>query len=220
MPKEIEAKPEETIEEQQKPSCLTQIKIHKFKIVVGILGAFIFVGAVFGAYKLGQKQVQPGSQPTPTSMVVATPTPDPTADWKTYTNTKYGYSIKYPEDWVMLEAATAIFHPRGETEIEPFYMFEIDVRENPTGLTPRAWFEKEYSRLWEENISVSFKEVEVSGLKREEVAFILADMPIRYVLIGRGNRIYLMNLIETSEIGSKEHQDMFNLMLSTFRFLE
>ncbi len=26
-------------------------------------------------------------------------TPDPTADWKTYTNTADGYSIKYPADW-------------------------------------------------------------------------------------------------------------------------
>lgn len=32
----------------------------------------------------------------PTPVAAATPTPDPTADWKTYTDTKLGYSIQYP----------------------------------------------------------------------------------------------------------------------------
>jgi len=31
---------------------------------------------------------------------VPTPTPDPTADWKTYTNTKYFYTLKYPSHWL------------------------------------------------------------------------------------------------------------------------
>lgn len=30
-------------------------------------------------------------------------TSDPTAGWKTYTNTKYGYSMKYPTTWVIQE---------------------------------------------------------------------------------------------------------------------
>ena len=48
------------------------------------------------------------------SQISATPTPlgspepsaeaaDPTADWKTYTNTKYGFSFKYPSELVRLE---------------------------------------------------------------------------------------------------------------------
>lgn len=30
---------------------------------------------------------------------VATPSDDPTANWKTYTDSKYGYSLKYPPQW-------------------------------------------------------------------------------------------------------------------------
>jgi len=37
--------------------------------------------------------------PTPTLEALATPTPDPMVGWKTYTNTKYGYTVKYPEGW-------------------------------------------------------------------------------------------------------------------------
>jgi hypothetical protein len=36
---------------------------------------------------------------TPTKPPMPTPTPDPTIGWKTYTNTQYGYTIKYPPDW-------------------------------------------------------------------------------------------------------------------------
>lgn len=38
---------------------------------------------------------------TPTTAILPTPTPTPdeTADWKTYTNSKYGFSFKYPQEW-------------------------------------------------------------------------------------------------------------------------
>ncbi len=36
---------------------------------------------------------------SPTPEVLATPTPNPTADWKTYENTTFGYLLKYPNNW-------------------------------------------------------------------------------------------------------------------------
>src|SRR3989344_7656451 len=39
------------------------------------------------------------SQPAQTSLVPSTPSAAATANWKTYTNTTYGYHIKYPTDW-------------------------------------------------------------------------------------------------------------------------
>lgn len=43
------------------------------------------------------KNFKEGWQPT-TDNLSSSPVPDPTADWKTYTNDKYSYSIKYPSD--------------------------------------------------------------------------------------------------------------------------
>lgn len=34
-----------------------------------------------------------------------TPTPDPTVGWKTYTNTQYKYSVKYPADYSVIETS-------------------------------------------------------------------------------------------------------------------
>jgi len=63
-----------------------------------ILGIFLFTGLVFASYLLASNKQ---AQPTPTSspLTLPTSTPDPTTNWKTYTDTKYGFSMKYPEDW-------------------------------------------------------------------------------------------------------------------------
>lgn len=97
MAEELEAQLEEVKETESKSGFLDTLKVHKFKILGGVLGVLVFAGAVFGAYKLGQRKIQPASQPTPTPVVVATPTPDPTTNWKTYANNEL--SFKYPPYW-------------------------------------------------------------------------------------------------------------------------
>ncbi|MBP6885970.1 MAG: hypothetical protein KBC02_01860 [Candidatus Pacebacteria bacterium] len=57
-----------------------------------IVGVLIIAG---GAYAWMQgTPATPVAELTPT----ATPTPDPTAGWKTYTNTEYGFEFRYPAD--------------------------------------------------------------------------------------------------------------------------
>ncbi len=41
-----------------------------------------------------------------TSSPISTPLVDPTANWKTYTNAQYGYSIKYPSGWIITSKIT------------------------------------------------------------------------------------------------------------------
>lgn len=99
----VEEKPELPISPQevqiQAPSLLDKIKIHKFKILGGVLGVLVFVGAVFGAYKFAQRQVPLGPAGEPTPTLVATPTPDETTDWETYTNEEYKFSFSYPKNY-------------------------------------------------------------------------------------------------------------------------
>ena len=66
---------------------------------------FLILGVVIGASGLWAYQKyspflnkQPVNQTASTSM--PTPTSDPTANWKTYTNTKYYFSFKYPSEWI------------------------------------------------------------------------------------------------------------------------
>ena len=34
--------------------------------------------------------------------------PDETADWKTYTNIKYGFEFKYPNDWILTDTSNGL----------------------------------------------------------------------------------------------------------------
>jgi hypothetical protein len=71
----------------------------KWKILGGVL---VFTGAVFGAYKLGQKQVYPepveGPTPTPLPSEVSTEEGDETADWEIYRDPDLKYEFRYPPD--------------------------------------------------------------------------------------------------------------------------
>lgn len=47
----------------------------------------------------------PTTKPTPTLIPTAIPTvtPDPFAGWKIYQNVQYGYIVRYPSDWIILD---------------------------------------------------------------------------------------------------------------------
>lgn len=70
-----------------------------------ILVLFILVFAGVAGYLYLGKNLSQVSLPTPKSLVTPTPvkTFDPTANWKTYTNTKHNYSIQYPEELFLLD---------------------------------------------------------------------------------------------------------------------
>ena len=81
------------------------------KIILILLG-FLLVGAIgVGAFWLGKSSggpkivAIPTSEATPTIIeatptlgVLATPTPDPTVGWKTYTNGFAKFTLKFPPD--------------------------------------------------------------------------------------------------------------------------
>lgn len=67
----------------------------------------LLIAAVIGGYLLysGKINLNQTTQPSPTTNVSPAPTGDAeTANWKTYTNTKYKYSFKYPSHYNFLDA--------------------------------------------------------------------------------------------------------------------
>ena len=76
--------------------------------------------AIGGAYYFGTQKsnIFPTSTQTSTPVAIGTPTQfvptdkpttDPTANWKTYTNTQYGFSFKYPVGFEVKENAPGYF---------------------------------------------------------------------------------------------------------------
>jgi len=213
--------------------------IDKWKILAGILGILVFAGAVFGAYKLGQRQIQFTPHPTPTPTVTTTPTPDPTADWETYTNTKYGYLIKYPEGWYLSEAgdiseaADFLDVKKAPQDITPH---DIKVRVHtikevgPQWVSVKAFFDEIYNKpigtiSGPKGRTTKVANITISGYKA--VKQIEETFPIEteafystvvYVL-KESNTVIKVYTMASSKSEESVFIDTFNLMLSTFRFL-
>lgn len=94
--------PQQPIVEPEKSSFMSSKWI---KIGIGFAILVILLG---GIYTLGRSSVL--KELNPTSPIIPSKSPDmyqgspsptsnPTANWKTYINTKYGYSVKIPKDW-------------------------------------------------------------------------------------------------------------------------
>jgi len=67
---------------------------------VALIIAIVLIGA--GAYGAIWWWGNQNSNP-PIGGAIPSATPDPTADWKTYTNTQYGFEFKYPPIWMIEE---------------------------------------------------------------------------------------------------------------------
>jgi hypothetical protein len=63
-----------------------------------VLLTILFSGVYFLGIYHGMNQNSASKTPIQTA-VKPTPTPNPTANWKTYTNNNLGLTIKYPSDW-------------------------------------------------------------------------------------------------------------------------
>jgi len=64
--------------------------------------------------QLQNQIVKPVNFPAPTPVSSPAPAIDPTANWKTYTNTKFGVSFRYPLEWNLKETSYSV-----GAEIEP-----------------------------------------------------------------------------------------------------
>lgn len=208
----------------QSPSFLDKLKTHKSKILAGILGVLVFTGAVFGAYKLGQRQARPSPQPTPTPIVVATPTPDPTANWKTYTNTGQKWVLRYPSNWEMEEIVdgSVIFRAPGTDYQEPTLKV-VTGAEVRVSLLP--WeYSGDISSLEEEVGPVPESDVTIVAVERITVAGQTAVKTISESVDGRAISVSIPRGTEVFQITfrspEESYHDTFNLMLSTFKFLE
>lgn len=77
-------------------------------IIIGIviIALLLLARSSFAAYQFVKPPRLNRKQRQITSIIPKrSPTPGPTADWKTYTNTQYGFSFKYPAGWTATSSA-------------------------------------------------------------------------------------------------------------------
>lgn len=178
--------------EQKPPRPFFLNKIFLAIIVLMIL----LIGG--GTYLVLNSQNKPSptvSKITPTS----TPplTPDPTANWKVYANSEYGYSIKYPQDWQIVEDKDA----DRITFSEPT---ESDIMTNkPALVSIYVVDKKDFSQTWID----SYTPYSYKTFEKDEKIFVLIASTYQ-------------EGAEASEETQKLAKDILTKMASTFKFTD
>ena len=93
---------EQTIEQQQLPVAPEKNSSFLVTLLSVLLLISVFIAGFFAYQTQNLVKELNKLKITPTSIATPSPSPDPTANWKTYTNTKYNFSLRYPNNYELL----------------------------------------------------------------------------------------------------------------------
>jgi hypothetical protein len=190
-----------------------------------ILILVIVVVAIGAAYYFGTLKNKSGLVsvvPTPTPIVKATQTPSPaeakaqegTANWKTYTNTKYGFSFKYPDGFQVKERASGYFVITTTSENS----FNGSLQE---GISIDARLLGSYANIDSARNTISNSLV-VSENKKvsnwEVTQGVGKDGMLKGVEFRQAIIPYKTGVIEVETITNAKYLSIFDQILSTFQF--
>lgn len=191
-----------------------------------ILITFLIVGLisilgywVYNKYFVSQEQTTAEVTPTPVAII------DPTANWKTYKNSTYGFQIKYPNNWFSkscdkLASTTIYLFPTGPDECD--LITEAD--SVPINLSLSA------NTKSGENLINSFSNMEEFNIQKVELPLNNNTRYLKYsltkVLPAPGpdlTLIYIVSLKNGSLIITNyntQYESISDQILSTFEFTD
>lgn len=193
-------------------------RINFFKILIVLIGILISLGLFLNAYLMFSKKET--ATKTSDISVIPTPTPEPTADWKTYENIKAGISFKYPGDWEI---------SFGESNHMGIILKKIDQLQEKVDLPGDIKQFPEYSIVINLPPNESMKipetneKVIVGGIQGTKFSQGAAPSsgPSTLVTVEKDNSTYLFsyNAMAHQETHTK-YLNIFDQILSTFKFTD
>lgn len=202
-------------------------------VVATAIGAYVVQKTVNFQPKATQQPVV--SQPQPTR--IPQPTIDPTADWKTYTNNEFGYSIKLPFNWRLskelsiktdkenIEKFTSlsieeVSKIQKQDAYNPSYYLEIEIKDNP-GVNINEWASD--SRYSPQGADQKITETLMSGIPSVQVLGNQGQGYVDYYLYNQG-KIYNLGYYYLENDPTWERppgitKETFDQILSNFKFL-
>jgi len=194
----------------------------KYLLIIFILGIIIGAGTLWLTSK---QKVSPAELP---EIKKQEKVEDETTNWKTYRNEEYKYTIKYPQNWKIEEAkiegpenikSVICFGPQ-----DKIYYFGSG-RINPACIEVSIGTLEQYRKVYPEEVAIERKEVVISGYpvlverRGYDELFYIFEHPTnkntRVTIRDYINMITNINITERNDL-----KNIFDQMLSTFRFLE
>lgn len=190
------------------------------KVAFSVLGILLALGSFsYLGYQYAQKQIARApstSVPTPLPSITSVKEYDPTANWRTYTNTKYGFSIKYPLDKgfeINEELQNSIFIAAPQSD----YGLVISIDKNPEVLNLMDWLRKQdFASIQINGKPLKFSDLTITNKTVAEYSGLEVSGPIpSYILISSQDKKYIFKIS-----GYTLEEKLFNQILSTFKFLD
>lgn len=199
------------------------------KWVIGILVAIIVIGGGVWYFttinsKVADVAVQPNTVPVtdkivPEPTTATTPIESPavtTADWKNYTNTKYGFSIKYPSSVIQTDISDSDFRFSLTSESDSNI---LDITINPTN---NRMLDDQVADMTKNSQLSSATKTTFGGAKAYEAIY--TGLLSYYGIIAQNNSYtYQLVLItnNSNNLASLKGAmtDTQKVMLSTFQFI-
>lgn len=215
-PNPLEAQPVQPAQPAQPVVLTSPKKDHALTIILSVL-LIIATAIATLLYFQNQKLVKElaSYQTQPTIAPSPIPTPDATANWKTYTDPKGKYSFKYPPDWTM-SIDVGLFN-------DPSSKFILGVETHESSLGAEAWIKTVGCKTM---ISVTQTS---GGCTESEQGPIVGSLQYTFVahyggmhtIIKNDNTIFDISLAAREPNPNfDEIKTVYSQILSTFRFLK
>ena len=195
-----------------------QARSKRMKIALIALGAVLLtVGGI-----LLLQNIQPAPSPTPIAQQTPPPTPQQevldTTDWQTYRNDEFGFEVKYPSDWFAYDDRNfpceyVLFSRKQISDCRfadyipaDFYVFKGDLY-NPF---PKSLPNQIYTPfiLDGEKGVINFATEQSDGPRAKDTN----------ILVNHNGYGYMVTFLNIDYQGN--HEQVFDQILSTFRFIE
>ena len=192
-------------------SFVPRKKVSKKLILIG-LGFLIIVLIISGLYFYLQKQ---GSSPktqesSQNKQDTLSPTPGPTANWKTYRNEKYGFEFQYPKEWKILNT------DYGADILEPNSSYAFTI--HALGNIPNSEKFMQNQRNNPNFTTVVVNPIQVGGFitLHQTIDNKYASYVQHQLWIENNHKIYEFDFLSDSQIRT----ETINQILSTLKFIE
>ncbi|MFZ2202780.1 MAG: hypothetical protein WAV56_05320 [Microgenomates group bacterium] len=186
-----------------------------------------------------KKQIAALQIPIPTPTVAPIPTTDPTVNWKTYTNTDYGFQFRYPPEArletlgsspneqykIIYMGKKQIASGRTQTDLSDGYIFYVSVRDDVSRSTVETISQQTYAgakeNCYEQSTisNITSTLINDKPAKTYNVLNCLGDYT--EIFVSNGKKIFEITQIYVGEPVDRENYKSITIqILSTFKFID